>query len=162
MYYLTVFKHFVSIISLIFDWPPFWLILDLFDPLFLQNVISDWVLFLLCAEPGYRKVGDVPPSRGQNIPFLKLTHTQIGCHWSSQCPSCSIFPVSIQYSSDFLTNNIFLYTYIIIWLHLTVTFEWNASQNKFKSSTIQNWWKWPHFVIWIMLMPLLHVTIIKQ
>ncbi len=40
---------------------------------------------------------------------------------------------------NFWTNNIFLCTYII-WLHLTVTFEWNASQNKIRSSSTP--WNW--------------------
>ncbi len=43
MYYLTVFKHFVSIFSMIFDPtdPFFPLVLDHFDPSFLQNLRSD-------------------------------------------------------------------------------------------------------------------------
>ncbi len=45
MYYLTVFKHSVSIYSFIIDL--FSLILDLFDPSFLQNQRSDWVQFLI-------------------------------------------------------------------------------------------------------------------
>ncbi len=44
---LTDFKHFVSIFSLffLFNWPPFSLILNLFDPSFSQTVSSDWVQF---------------------------------------------------------------------------------------------------------------------
>ncbi len=47
MYYLTDFKHFVSIFSLIFNPidPLLLLILDLFDPSFSQNLRSDWVQF---------------------------------------------------------------------------------------------------------------------
>ncbi len=36
-------------------------ILDLFDPSFSQKLSSDWVYFLLGAEPDYRKVGEVTP-----------------------------------------------------------------------------------------------------
>ncbi len=53
MYYLTVFKHFVSIFSLIFD--PF------HDRSFLQNISSDWVHFILLTEPGYQTLDEVPP-----------------------------------------------------------------------------------------------------
>ncbi len=66
MYYLTVIKHFVSIVAMICDpvRTPFSLILDHFDPSFLQNVRSDWVQFLWNAEPSYQKYGEVPPPRG--------------------------------------------------------------------------------------------------
>ncbi len=64
MYYLTDFKHFVSIFILIFN-PidhPFSLILDVFDPSFSQNLRSDWVQhFFSYAEPGYQTFGEVPP-----------------------------------------------------------------------------------------------------
>ncbi len=40
----------------------FSLMLDLFDPTFLQNFISDWMQFRKSrAEPSYRKFGEVPP-----------------------------------------------------------------------------------------------------
>ncbi len=54
MYYLTVFKHFVSIfpLSLRSNWPPFSLILDIFNPTCLQNLRSDWDQFVSCAEHG--------------------------------------------------------------------------------------------------------------
>ncbi len=63
MYYLIVFKHFITIFSVVFDQVDsfFSLILDLLDPAFLQNFRSDWVqLFLLHAEPWYRKFCEVP------------------------------------------------------------------------------------------------------
>ncbi len=70
MYYITVFKHFVSIFSLNFLFT-FSLILDCFDPLFLQNLRSDWVQFFNPATK-YQKFGEIPPGVWHHIPHNHL------------------------------------------------------------------------------------------
>ncbi len=64
------------------------MILDLFDPSFSQNLRSDWVHFFLCAEPGYRKVGEVsPPPGGMGVltmlrSFLVEDYYYYSVRWS--------------------------------------------------------------------------------
>ncbi len=66
MYYLTVFKHFVPIFPLIFDpIDSLFIYLRYFDPSFLQNIRSDWIQFLLHAERGYCKFGEVTEIHSQ-------------------------------------------------------------------------------------------------
>ncbi len=68
MYYLTDFKHFVSI----FPWfsiqlTPFSINFKFFEPSFLQKLRSDWVhFFSSCSVPGYRKFDEVPPRGGED------------------------------------------------------------------------------------------------
>ncbi len=63
---LGVIFHQIVLFKILLDFqsnrPPFSLILDLFDPSFLQNLRFDWVQFFLSrAEPDYQKFGEVPP-----------------------------------------------------------------------------------------------------
>ncbi len=73
MYYLTLFKHFVSSFSLIF-YPFCFLILDLFYPSFLQNLTSDWVTFFISCCIWLPKIWWSTPTLGdfylQTITFL--------------------------------------------------------------------------------------------
>ncbi len=57
MYYLTDFKHFVSIFpSFSIQLNHFSINFKFFDLSFLQKLRSDWVHFFSCAVPGYRKI----------------------------------------------------------------------------------------------------------
>ncbi len=64
MYYLTDFKHFVSIFpSFSIQLTPFSINFKCFDPSFLQKLRSEWVYFFVCAIPGYRKFDEVTLSK---------------------------------------------------------------------------------------------------
>ncbi len=58
MYYLTVFKHFVSIFLLIFD--PRMQSYIFLTPNFYKTLHTIGSNFLRCAEPGYQKFGECP------------------------------------------------------------------------------------------------------
>ncbi len=84
IYYLTDFKHFVSIFSLIFN-PidlPFSLILNLFNPSFSQNLRSDWVQFLfMCSTQQANCLWSTPPPWVMIIlPILKLLSYLVNVH----------------------------------------------------------------------------------
>ncbi len=96
MYYLTVFRHFASILSLIFDS----LVLDLFDRSFLQTRRYDWVHVYHVLNPLIPNTwGSSPPPPVYNTPkstihlWDNVSHMWhiSKCVWfcSKSCSSCS-------------------------------------------------------------------------
>ncbi len=65
------------------NWPPFSLVLDLIDPSFYKTLDLIGSIFLSCAEPHYRKFGEVPPHPRPFTHNLMHAHLTIGNH--SQC-----------------------------------------------------------------------------
>ncbi len=75
------------------NWPPFSLILDLFDPSFSQNLISDSVQFCSHAEPTYRKFSEVPPHPPsppeEKYPLRDPQLHNIHHNWLSKSQKCT-------------------------------------------------------------------------
>ncbi len=85
VYYLTVFKHCISIFSLIFNLRSFWLLI-------LKNLRSDWVqFFLFHAEPIYWKFGKVslPPL---NALISCFNHNLTKLFWRRVLATPSMWP----------------------------------------------------------------------
>ncbi len=84
IYYLTIFKHFVSIFSLNCDpIDPFSLILDLFDPHLYKTLDPIGSMFLSHTEPGYKKIGEPPPPPHPSIfiltPCIMFSYPPVSC-----------------------------------------------------------------------------------
>ncbi len=119
MYYLTIFKHFVSIFSLIFD-PidsPFSVIFYLFDRSLLQNFRSNWVqLFFHFLNPASDNFVEYPHSPSPPPPFPsppppphRVIHLPIAATSSEALFCCYIFRC-VLYNAHVMCN-------ILWWQH---------------------------------------------